>query len=96
MVGRDDQFVEVHRSILRLLAQDVDIVGRSHLELSPSCIARNIGYRDNDYVGRGCRELAQYGLLDRAEDGPYYSISEKGLAYVGGEINVEDIRVTDP
>lgn len=92
MVRRDDDLAEVHRYVLRLLAQELDLVGRSRLELSPTCIARNIGYRDNDYVGRSCRELTEYGLVERAEEGPYYRITEAGIAYVAGEIELEDLE----
>ena len=75
----------VQQYILELLAQDLSLAGRSRLELSPVCIARNIGYKDNDYVGENCRLLVRMGLLTKAEDGPYYSITDDGLAFVEGE-----------
>lgn len=92
MVRRNDDLAEVHRYVLQLLAQDLGLVGHSRLELSPTCITRNIGYRDNDYVGQSCRELAAYGLVERAEDGPYYRITDDGLAYVAGDLDLEDIQ----
>lgn len=92
MVRRDDEFSDVHRYILQLLAQELALVGRQHLELSPVCIARNIGYKDSDYVGRSCRELESYGLLRRADSGPYYSITETGKRYIAGKISFTEIE----
>lgn len=85
MPGQEDDFADVHRYVLQLLGQDLELIGRSHLELSAACIARNIGYRDNDYVAESCRDLVEYGLLERAQDAPYYSITDEGLAYLAGE-----------
>ena len=85
MSGREVDLPNVQWFILELLAQDLTLSGRSHVELSPVCIARNIGYKDNDYVGENCRLLVEAELLAKAEDGPYYSITDDGLAFVEGE-----------
>lgn len=85
MNGREDDLPNVQRYILELLAQDLTLAGRSRLELSPVCIARNIGYKDNDYVGENCRLLVDAGLLAKSAEGPYYSITDDGLAFVEDE-----------
>lgn len=85
MSGRETGLPNVQVYILELLARDLTLSGRSHLELSPVCIARNIGYKDNDYVGENCRLLVEAGLLAKADDGPYYSITDDGMAFVESE-----------
>ena len=85
MSGQGSDLPNVQRYILRLLAQKLSLVERTYLELSPVCIARNIGYKDNDYVGENCRHLVTAGLLAKAEEGPYYSITDEGLAFVNSE-----------
>lgn len=85
MSGREADLPNVQWFILELLAQDITLPGRSRMELSPVCIARNIGYKDNDYVGENCRLLVEEGLLTKAEAGPYYSITDDGEAFVEGE-----------
>lgn len=85
MNGQGDELPNVQRYILRLLAHRLSLVGRTRLELSPVCIARNIGYKDNDYVGENCRLLVEAGMLEKADDGPYYSITDDGMAFVDDE-----------
>lgn len=85
MSGRETGLPNVQMYILELLARDLTLSGQSYLELSPVCIARNIGYKDNDYVGENCRLLVDAGLLSKADDGPYYSITDDGLAFLERE-----------
>lgn len=85
MSGHGDDLPNVQRYILQFLAQDLSLGSHPRVELSPVCIARNIGYKDNDYVGENCRLLVEAGLLEKAEDGPYYAITDEGLAYVEGD-----------
>lgn len=74
--------------ILTVLGTEYTPLNRM-LKLSPGCIAENIDY-NNDYVGTRCRKLVNAGLLEK--DGQYYSISEKGLAYLAGELDVDDLE----
>lgn len=55
------------------------------LELSPACIARNIGYKRN-HTGNRCRLLAEVGLLDR-EEGGYYSLTAHGRRTARGSMS---------
>lgn len=87
MPNGGDDLSDVHRYTLQLLAQNLELIGRKHLELSPACIARNIGYADNDYVGEACRTLADLDMVERADDGPYYSITQRGLDYLSGDLD---------
>lgn len=75
----------VQRYILRLLAHNFRGVGQERPELSPVCIARNIGYKDNDYVGENCRLLVEAGFLEKSDDGPYYTITDEGEAFLASE-----------
>lgn len=96
MTSDEERLREVQRHILQLLGQDLNLIGRSHLQLSAGCIARNIGYSDNDYVARNCRELADMGLLERLENGyPYYRISDKGQSYLNGELTLSELESAD-
>ncbi len=54
-------------------------------EVPPVVIGRNIDIHSK-YAGERCRELAEHGLLDRADDG-YYSLTDLGERYLD-----EDLR----
>ncbi|MFC7079202.1 MarR family transcriptional regulator [Halorussus caseinilyticus] len=74
--------------ILTVLGSQFDPLNKE-LQLSPGCIAVNIDY-NNDYVGTRCRKLVEAGLLEK--EGQYYSISEKGRAYLAGELDASELE----
>lgn len=58
-------------------------------EVPPAVIGRNIDSHPN-YVGERCRTLAEYGLVDRREDG-YYAVTDQGQAYLAGDIDADQL-----
>ena len=72
-------------AILELLS-DAGIIA------NPATIAFNIDY-DNRYVSQRCRELATHGLVERVhETKAMYRITDRGEAYLAGEIEAEDLE----
>lgn len=59
-------------------------------EVPPAVVARNVEIHSK-YAGKRCRELAEFGLLDRMDDG-YYSITEAGEAYLAGELDANKLE----
>lgn len=62
----------------------------SGLILSPAVIAKNTDYTRN-YVNKRMRKLREEGLVERVEDG-YYRISDRGRAYLRGELDADDFE----
>lgn len=60
------------------------------LELGPTTIGRNID-RDRTGVSRRLSALADYGLVDRVDEG-YYVITELGEQYLTGELNADGLE----
>lgn len=76
----------VDDSVLRFL-------GRTEAVLSPTCIARNVEY-DDEYVGKRCRRMEEFGLLCAADDG-YYRISDLGELYLDGDLDPAELAVPE-
>lgn len=58
----------VQHAILGLLGAVADASPTDHrTALSPASIARNTGYKDNDYVGEHCRDLDAGEVAARGE-----------------------------
>ncbi len=62
----------------------------SGLILSPAVIAKNTDYTRN-YVNKRMRKLREEDLVERVEDG-YYRISDRGQAYLRGELDADDFE----
>nr|WP_226006624.1 MarR family transcriptional regulator [Natrinema salinisoli] len=62
----------------------------SGLALSPSVIAYNTDYSRN-YVNKRIRKLRESSLVDRPDEG-YYRITDRGRAYLEGELSAEDLE----
>lgn len=60
------------------------------LELGPTTIGRNID-RDRTGVSRRLSELADYGLVDRVDEG-YYVITDLGEQYLAGELDADELE----
>jgi len=58
--------------------------------VSPQVIAANIEY-DRNYTGKRCRNFAEYGVLDRDENG-LYQLSDIGRQFVAGELDPEELE----
>lgn len=60
----------------------------------PACIAPNVGPPDGynpKYVGTRCRHLADLDLVDKTDRG-MYRISDRGRAYLAGDLDPEDLE----
>jgi DNA-binding transcriptional ArsR family regulator len=54
---------------------------------------RSITDKTANTVSRRMSNLADHGLLERVEDGKaYYILTEKGRAYLAGELDAEDLE----
>jgi predicted transcriptional regulator len=56
---------------------------------TPNSLAQEMG-KNNDYLGRRCRELASYGLLDRPSRG-LYILTDLGEEYLEGELDANEL-----
>ncbi len=65
----------------------------SGLVLSPSVIAYNTDYTRN-YINKRMRKLLNKGLFERHTEG-LYSITDKGRAYLKGEIDASELEDAD-
>lgn len=69
----------------------LELLDESDLILSPAVIAVNLDYTRN-WVSRRISKLVQAGLIEQTEtDGAYYRISDKGRAYLSGEISEDEV-----
>lgn len=65
----------------------------------PGAITEKLGLIGGDldfhpgYIGRRCRTLAEYGLLQNVGGG-VYSITDEGLAYLAGELDASELSQT--
>lgn len=85
-----DQPTHAHRRVLQLMAVNPDIPAVDRLRLSPACITQTIGYKDSNYVGEVCRELASHNLLEQVtKEGGYYAITYQGRAYLKGDLELD-------
>ncbi len=62
-------------------------------EVPPAVIARNTDMHRN-YAGERCRELTNYGLLQKREGG-YYQLSDLGEAYLNEELDATTLESDD-
>jgi len=89
MHGQVEWMVAADESILRLL------VGPPRLELRPSNIARNVGYKPN-HVGNRCRFMKdRIGALE-SDDAGYYWATETGVDVWEMNMTIEEINRLDP
>lgn len=57
---------------------------------TPESLSEEIG-KNNDYIGRRCRELVSYGLLERVSRG-LYRLTEAGDRYLSGELDASSLN----
>lgn len=65
----------------------------SGLALSPAVIAYNIGF-SRSYVNSRISKLRKHGLINRVDQG-YYEITDEGVAYLDGSIDIETIETEE-
>lgn len=68
----------------------LETLAESNLILSPSVIAINTEYSRN-YINKRMAILRENGLVERVKDG-YYQITERGRAYLAGELNADELE----
>ena len=68
----------------------LEVIEDSGLVLTPAVLAANIDYSRN-YISDRCRLLNEAGLLAKEDEGLYY-ITEKGRAYLMGEIDGDELE----
>jgi Mn-dependent DtxR family transcriptional regulator len=65
----------------------LELLDESGLKLNPSAIAVNLEY-SRSWVSRRCKMLAEAELIEITEDS-YYRITDRGRAYLTGELNAD-------
>ena len=68
----------------------LELLDESGLVLTPAVIAKNLEYTRN-WVSRRVGKLADAGLVEPIDSG-YYRITERGRAYLAGELTADDLE----
>jgi len=89
---------EVDDAILEFF-EELGEVGGERVAQPPSPVKRHLVDelgsvdRGRSTFSRRMSELAEKGLLERVEEeSAYYRITNKGLAYLGGELDADDLE----
>lgn len=67
----------------------LEALNHSGMELTPTVIARNIGYTRR-YVNTRLGELVEKGFVKKVDRG-WYAITDDGIAYLNGEFDASDL-----
>ncbi len=68
----------------------LDLLDESGLILSPAVMAKNLDYSRN-WISRRTGKLVEEGLVEAVDDG-YYRITDRGRAYLAGEIDADELE----
>lgn len=68
----------------------LELLGESNLVLSPAVTAINLDYSRN-WVSRRMSKLEDANLIESV-DGSYYQITDKGRAYLTGDLDADDLE----
>ncbi|QSX00902.1 MarR family transcriptional regulator [Haloterrigena alkaliphila] len=68
----------------------LETLADSDLILSPRILSANTDY-SRHYLSTRLGKLRDAGLVDRVDDG-LYRITDRGLAYLGGELDAKDLE----
>lgn len=71
----------------------LETLSESELQLSPRILAVNADY-SRHYVSRRLSKLREAELVEKVDDG-LYRITEKGTAYLDGELDADDLLIGD-
>lgn len=80
----------------------LELLAESEIAAPPAVVAFNLEWRGiaspaYSTVKRRLRKLANHSLLDQVEsDKGYYAISDKGRAYLAGELDLEELDSESP
>lgn len=86
MRPRIDWINQTDERILELLAE-------SELVLTPTVLGENLGY-DRSWVSERLKKLRDHGLVVRIARGKY-RISERGEAYLSGDLDANELQQTE-
>ncbi|RLM68401.1 MULTISPECIES: winged helix-turn-helix transcriptional regulator [Halorubrum] len=68
----------------------LELLDESGLILTPAVIAKNLEYTRN-WVSRRIGKLENSGLVEPVDSG-YYRITDRGRAYLAGELDASDLE----
>jgi len=68
----------------------LELLEESGLILSPAVMAKNLDY-SRSWVSERTGKLVQSGLVEQVDDG-YYRISDRGRAYLAGELDADELE----
>lgn len=68
----------------------LELLEESDLILTPAVIAKNLEYTRN-WVSRRVGKLEDAGLVEPVDSG-YYRITERGRAYLAGELDAHELE----
>nr|WP_311170636.1 winged helix-turn-helix domain-containing protein [Halobellus sp. ZY16] len=71
----------------------LELLEESGLILSPAVIAKNLDYSRN-WVSRRLGKIVDADLVEQIDDG-YYRITDRGRAYLAGELDADDLEIVD-
>jgi len=63
------------------------------IRVTPKVLGANIDY-DRQYTSKRCRKLLEEGILEKDDSGLYH-LSEKGRAFLAGEIDANELEKAD-
>ena len=68
----------------------LELLDESDLILTPAVMARNLDYTRN-WISRRVGKLESAGLIEPIDSG-YYRISDRGRAYLAGDLDAGDLE----
>ncbi len=68
----------------------LELLDESDLILTPAVMARNLDYTRN-WVSRRVGRLESAGLVEPMDSG-YYQISDRGRAYLAGDLDADELE----
>ena len=68
----------------------LEVLEDSGIILTPAVISKNTGL-SNEYVNERLKPLREHHLVHRVDRG-YYEITEKGAAYLAGDLSADDLE----
>lgn len=68
----------------------LELLDESDLILSPAVISVNLEY-NRSWISRRISKLVDVGLVEAVNEG-YYKITDRGRAYLSGELDADDLE----
>ncbi|ELY51674.1 winged-helix domain-containing protein [Natronolimnohabitans innermongolicus] len=77
----------------------LEFLAEHDLELPAKPLYRNLNRSGHEIgystVRKRLTELEEHGLVEKVDDAGYYQVSEKGMAYLEGELELSDLEEMD-